>query len=293
MSHEGTNWAIKQRGLKPASKLVLWHLADRHNPDLGCFPSQERLADDCEMSRSALNEHLKLLEKRGLIRRVKSIDPKTRRQKNTRYILAFEEDGSPDDVSDGEIETADEGDEPCPESGHGAVSGKQPKPCPDFGQSRVRNPDTNPVREPLREPKARANGQGDQKIPSDAECEAFRRAYPAAGLLSVAPAQLPMMLARPVLRHGGIDRLTEAARSYAEAIHAADSKPLSLSNWLNNRELIEHYAAGQSSEVDWAGEVQLFALDGTWRPEGPKPGEFGCAAPADVLARFGYGKDAA
>ena len=62
MSHFATNWAILQRGLKPATKIVLWHLCDRHNPDFGCFPTQARLATDCEISRSALNDHLRKLE---------------------------------------------------------------------------------------------------------------------------------------------------------------------------------------------------------------------------------------
>ena len=48
MSHAATNWAIQQRGLKPATKIVLWHLCDRHNPDFGCFPTQARLAEDYE-----------------------------------------------------------------------------------------------------------------------------------------------------------------------------------------------------------------------------------------------------
>ena len=52
MSHAATNWAIQQRGLKPTTKIVLWHLCDRFNPDYGCFPSQDRLAHDCEISRS-------------------------------------------------------------------------------------------------------------------------------------------------------------------------------------------------------------------------------------------------
>ena len=68
MSHFATNWAILQRGLKPATKIVLWHLCDRHNPDFGCFPTQARLATDCEISRSALNDHLRKLELAGLIR---------------------------------------------------------------------------------------------------------------------------------------------------------------------------------------------------------------------------------
>jgi hypothetical protein len=46
--------------------------------------------------------------------------------------------------------------DPCPESGHGidaeAVSGFCPDPCPENDQSRVRNPDTNLVREPLSKP---------------------------------------------------------------------------------------------------------------------------------------------
>ena len=90
MSHEATNWAIKQRGLKPTTKIVLWHLCDRFNPDYGCFPSQVRLAHDCEISRSTLNDHLGQLEAAGLLRRIPRIDPVTKRQLPTRYILGFE-----------------------------------------------------------------------------------------------------------------------------------------------------------------------------------------------------------
>ena len=175
MSHEATNWAIKQRGLKPTTKIVLWHLCDRFNPDYGCFPSQDRLAHDCEISRSTLNDHLGQLEAVGLLRRVPRIDPVTKRQLPTRYILGFEpgfrpaaatpcpESGHGDDAAE---ECADAAPDlsveapadalPCPESGHGnegrAVSDFCPEPCPENGQSRVRIPDTNLVREPLSKP---------------------------------------------------------------------------------------------------------------------------------------------
>jgi hypothetical protein len=175
MSHEATNWAIKQRGLKPTTKIVLWHLCDRFNPDYGCFPSQARLAHDCEISRSTLNEHLGQLEAGGLLRRVPRIDPVTKRQLPTRYILGFEQGFTPaavvpcpetghgfapvdhSDEAAGEIDpNARVSVEPCPESGHGidlkAVSGFCPDPCPENDQSRVRNPDTNLVREPLSKP---------------------------------------------------------------------------------------------------------------------------------------------
>ncbi len=156
MSHAATNWAIQQRGLKPATKIVLWHLCDRHNPDFGCFPTQARLADDAEMSVSALNEHLGRLEEVGLLRRLRSHDPRTHRRQATRYILGFEAgftQAPPPESGDGETGTQEEhSDEPTPESGHGAISGFDAEPSPDFAQSHLRNPETNLVREPLRKP---------------------------------------------------------------------------------------------------------------------------------------------
>ncbi|MDO5643725.1 MAG: helix-turn-helix domain-containing protein, partial [Paracoccus sp. (in: a-proteobacteria)] len=90
MSHTATIWALQQRGLTPAQRVVLFYLADRHNPDYGCFPKQNTLAADAEISVSSLNDHLAYLEERGLIRRERRIHPETRRQMSTRYILAFE-----------------------------------------------------------------------------------------------------------------------------------------------------------------------------------------------------------
>jgi hypothetical protein len=175
MSHAATNWAIQQRGLKPTTKIVLWHLCDRFNPDFGCFPSQEQLAHDCEISRSTLNEHLTLLESAGLIRRVQRLNPGNKRQMPTRYILAFEpgftqHEGAPcpknghgsdaqDDLSFAPPENAAEiatspvnSQPPCPESGRGAVSDFDPEPCPKNAPTRVRNPDSNLVREPVSKP---------------------------------------------------------------------------------------------------------------------------------------------
>ena len=172
MSHDATNWAIHQRGLKPTTKIVLWHLCDRFNPDYGCFPSQNRLAYDSEISRSTLNDHIGQLEAAGLLRRVPRIDSATKRQLPTRYILGFEPGFTPvdvvpcpevghgamagpeiiDDAATYGVGAPPEAD-PCPDFGHGfdpeAVSGFCAKPCPEKAESRVRNPDTNVVREPL------------------------------------------------------------------------------------------------------------------------------------------------
>ncbi|MER9814280.1 helix-turn-helix domain-containing protein [Mesorhizobium sp. M0129] len=156
MSHDATGWAIKQRGLKPATKIVLWQLCDRFHPDNGCFPSQETLSADCEMSRSSLNEHLDALESAGLIRREQRRDGPTHRQKSTLYRFAFE---GGFDVA----KAAENKESPCPESGHGAVSGIEPKPCPENDESRVQNPDTNLVREPVKEPVEREAREDDPK----------------------------------------------------------------------------------------------------------------------------------
>ena len=175
MSHAATNWAIQQRGLKPTTKIVLWHLCDRFNPDFGCFPSQEQLADDCEIGRSTLNEHLALLETVGLIRRVQRLNPGNKRQMPTRYILAFEpgftqhqggpcpktghgsdaQDDLPFMTSENAAEIAaslTDSQSPCPKTGRGAVSDFDPEPCPENAPSRVRNPDSNLVREPVSKP---------------------------------------------------------------------------------------------------------------------------------------------
>ena len=156
MSHAATNWAIQQRGLKPATKIVLWHLCDRHNPDFGCFPTQVRLAEDAEMSISSLNDHLKKLEELGLIRRIQCQDHRTKRRQATRYILGFEmvdpQEPSPE-IGDGlHGITQENGAEPCPEFGDGANSEFGTVPSPENSQSHLRNSETNPVREPLSKP---------------------------------------------------------------------------------------------------------------------------------------------
>jgi hypothetical protein len=182
MSHKATVWALDQRSIKGTTKIVLWHLCDRYNPEHGCFPSQELLAYDCQVSRSGLNNHLGHLERCGLMRRERRIDPITKRQMSTRYILGFEDGFTPvpsaataenraDSASLAEKPCPNSGhgpygeesitnndlacnaeEKPCPEFAHGAVSKKQAEPCPENGPSRVQNLDTNLVREPLREP---------------------------------------------------------------------------------------------------------------------------------------------
>lgn len=125
MSHQATNWAFQQKGLKPAAKIVLLYLADCHNPHYGCFPSQERLAKDCEMSRRSVNNHLDALEEANLICRIQRINTETGQRQSTRYVFAFEDE---------------------------AMCKNYTRPCAKNDETHVQNLHTNLVREPVRKP---------------------------------------------------------------------------------------------------------------------------------------------
>lgn len=154
MSHQATSWAIRQRGLRPATKLVLWQLCDRYHPDHGCFPSQDTLADDCEMSRASVNRHLEELERLGLIRRIRRTQKKTNQRKSTLYILGFQLEFQVEKSGETEGEQTQK---PCCKMRHGAMSQKTQKPCLKKRESHVSNCDSNLVKEPViervREPK--------------------------------------------------------------------------------------------------------------------------------------------
>ena len=66
-----TALAMKQQGLRPATKVVLYWIADHHNSETGdCFPSINRLATLCEMSRRSVETHITALEDQGLLKRI-------------------------------------------------------------------------------------------------------------------------------------------------------------------------------------------------------------------------------
>jgi len=68
MSHYMTALAMSQAGLKPATKIVLYWLADHHNGETGqCNPSISRLSKCCEMSRRSVENHLAELVRLGLV----------------------------------------------------------------------------------------------------------------------------------------------------------------------------------------------------------------------------------
>lgn len=139
MSHEATAWAFKVRGLKPGAKMVLWALADRHNPDYGCFPSQERLAADCEVDPRTVRTHLKTLERAQLIHRVKRPKTLSGLHRSDRYILAFEPDF------------------PKPSAPINDSTKRKKHPLDGSFQNHRKKGPPNLVREPVRSARARAH----------------------------------------------------------------------------------------------------------------------------------------
>ena len=141
MSELATHWAILQRGLLPAAKLVLWHLCDRHTPGSGCFPSQDHLIAAAEISRASLNTQLRRLEDAGLIRRQRRPGRVQGQWKSTRYVLGFEAHFA---QKSGQVFGQRNGQKPSPD-----LAQTPAKPCPDFEQSHLRILDTNLVRKKL------------------------------------------------------------------------------------------------------------------------------------------------
>lgn len=87
-----TALAMKQRGLPPYSKILLYWLADHHNAETNrCFPSLTRLSKLCEISKRSVQNHLQNLKACGLI----SIEHSYRddgQQTSNNYILNLNED---------------------------------------------------------------------------------------------------------------------------------------------------------------------------------------------------------
>lgn len=149
MSHEATNWAFKQRGLKPAAKIVLLALADRHNPDMGCFPSKKTIAEDCELSERSVYDQIKLLEEMGLV----FIEPEQKvirgQYASNRYILGFELDFPSQNLP----------------SAKSAVGRIQQEPSANSAVGRRQNLPTNPVNEPCKRTSKKTNSADDERKP--------------------------------------------------------------------------------------------------------------------------------
>jgi hypothetical protein len=144
MSHKATNWLSELEASQVGASefRVLFHLCDCHNAARGCFPTQAYLMDKTGASNGTVNNALNALEAKGLIRRHRTRDGVSKRQKPTRYILAFEMAEAPDpSPKSGDGNTPD----PTPKTGDGAVSNLEGDPSPISGATRLQPTGEEPV----------------------------------------------------------------------------------------------------------------------------------------------------
>jgi DNA-binding transcriptional ArsR family regulator len=93
MSHYMTALAMRQTGLKPAAKIVLYWLADHYNGETGdCFPSQKRMAELCEMTDRSVRKQIDVLKQAGLIEVIERKRPNGSQTSNA-YRLKMDDKG--------------------------------------------------------------------------------------------------------------------------------------------------------------------------------------------------------
>lgn len=214
MSHEATNWAIKQRGIKPAAKLVLWQLCDRYHPDNGCFPSKETLAEDCEMSVRSVYDQIAILEAAGLVRVVENTHKSASGKfKSNRYILGFEADFTPANVNP---------------SAKSAVGRTSQEPSANSRSNRGQNLPTNSVREPVREPVSLFPDQFEEfwsVVPKKVAKPAARKAFKAAAKKSKPSIIIEAMRNYAAARAGQDPTFTAHPATWLNAERWADEAP--------------------------------------------------------------------
>lgn len=247
MSHQALIWATAQRGLQPASKLLLIQLADHHNPVNGCFPGQELLSDECEMSIRSVRKHLCILESRGLIRRIKCGGSGARRPSD-RYVFPFEKGRAPVQQDPNTDKTT---------SAEAANTGRSAHEIPAKPRRNYRqNLPPNLVKEPVREICAA------QEPSNGKDFESFWQAHP-----RPSDRRKSCKLFEDAVKDG-VDpkRITKAAERYAS--ENVGNKPMYIaysSNWLEARRWEDYpeetsitSAGGPVPQVAmfWAGKIR-------------------------------------
>lgn len=69
MSHQAVSSVLKLKVGHPIAKAILLYLAERHNPNNGCFPSQSDIAEDMELSEASVRRYVGMLTTGGFIER--------------------------------------------------------------------------------------------------------------------------------------------------------------------------------------------------------------------------------
>ena len=255
MSREALKWLHTLPSMKPPQRVLLERLCRYHSLEAGCFPGQAKLAAEASISPSSVNTHLKILERKGLIRRVRMKDPKTRRQLPTRYVLAFED--SVPGCADHKSGCAN-----VPPWLRSPDSRKSTKPTPKTRLSRLPNSERNIITE-----SKNLNADAKRSVVASVDDEAFSIEWYSRLAWGPTPETSwtrPTVFQQQQLARQGAEaiatrRLRQATHGFPEAarmlVHARDRKRVLVGVWTRQATgLCEQVTVGSPEAEAWKEE---------------------------------------
>ena len=253
MSHYMTALAMKQTGLKPAAKIVLYWLADHHNSETDlCCPSHATLAKECEMSKRAVQGHLDDLEAKGLITRSIRVRDNGS-QSSCSYTLNL-----------------------LPPIAESATPPWQNLLPHNLGSNNLGNKQTLVAQK--RDVSARLVRD---EIWTLWPLTGRRRSSQKKALSAIAS----------LLKDYSPQSIVDGVKAYLASDEAKKGEGKfvpGVDRWLRDEKFAEWAKSDSVGETDWRGEIALYRDHGKWRPEGPPPGKPGCRAPESLIADFGF-----
>lgn len=274
MSIQAVAWAIRQRTGSPRAKLVLIAAANYADEDGICWPSQQRLADDTEMTPRTVRAALADLEAAGILSRDERRRPDGGR---TSDVIKLHISAACDDTPRKNIPHP-------PEKYSGAPRKSDPHPPEKFsGQEPSMNHQKNHTA--ARQPVA-AN---------DERFEEFWEAYPSRGQSQNPKKPARDKFAKAVKAGADPQVIIAAAHRYTAAAKKdgifGTGKVAQAQTWLN-QERWDDGASDQPAacpggdEERWAGLLRSHA-QGIWSDHwGPPPGQPGCRIPTEFITRW-------
>jgi lysophospholipase L1-like esterase len=271
MSWQASQWAVTRTAGSATAKAVLMVLAEA-SKDGSCTLSHDTIAERAELSRRAVVGAMQALEAAGLISRRRRADLHGHRTSDVITLCL----GAADALGQGAPEASGD---------HGPKCTKQPAYV--HLTTRLGAPDAQePVCEPVSNREERA-------------CETQRR--PLTRISDGFPDAAAVAEARAYYQHAGWDIDAEREADRFRDWHAKHEKhyrdwSATWRSWYKkattfaDARKIFRPSIDQAPPDDWEHRVAEFKANYWWNETewGPKPGKPGCAAPVQILAKYGY-----
>lgn len=269
MSGAATDWALKVRGIRPGTKLVLQLLCAHHNFKTGqCNPSIDLLCESSDLARSTVLGHLAKLEAAGFIKRETKALGRAR-GKSTQFVLnmnimeavkAPENDNANDDL---QVQK--------PRRLNSKTSSQPELEVQVAGPALIEEPEKNRKytsgREALDEIWGHLSQVGKDRSEAKAKlAKRFDKISKSHDLDAV------------------VDAFVKWAKTTDGRFHNGLQVIINRGQWLNWLEDQTPQAAPEPSRQDWEQWANHLATFGEWLPASiPAPGHPDCKIPNDLL----------